>query len=549
MLIATPSQTPTTPRDSPRAATTATLRHTQAPYLTALNGEPLNAATFNYIEHLSQYPKPLLSSSEGRRAVTRFDPLAFAVIYLSRHLRDDATNNRITFSDLHLDLYRQALSWTGPLPAPRTSRRAYVAPRNSGKSSTAFLALPLWAAAHGHLHFIAAFSDTADQAQLHLATFRRELDENPLLRADFPDLCTPARQKISNLTQADKANMFMAKSGFTFTARGIDSNNLGMKVGNLRPQLLLLDDVERGEENYSAYQAEQRLSTIMNVVFPMNDRAHVVLIGTVTMTGSIIHQLVKSLSPANSADKALDWVRDENLQVKHYRAITTNPDGTERSMWPGRWTYEDLNARRHTRSYRLNFDNDPVGRDGDYWNADDFVYAQISTTRKILSIDPAVTTSRSSDPTGLAVIGLSPGSNPAQRQVSVERVAEVRANGEELRQLVLRWILDDPEITSILVETNQGGDLWRTTLHTMPVPVATIHQVEPKAVRAAWAHSWYTRRRVAHSHKLSALEEQMVAFPKAAHDDMVDATCTGILHFMGKPQKRTHKRKIVETIG
>ena len=509
-----------------------------------------NAEDFDYRAHLSSYPQRLLSSPAGRRAITRLDPLAFACIYLSRHLKDDATDNRITFSDLHLELYRSALRYAAPAPPPRSSRIAYIAPRNSGKSSTAFLAIPLWAAAHGHIQFIAAFSDTADQAALHLSTFRRELDENPLLRSDYPELCTPMRHARSNLTQADKANMFMSKSNFTFSARGIDSNNLGMKVGNLRPQLILLDDVERGEENYSAYQAEQRLSTIKNVVFPMNDRAHVVLIGTVTMPNSIIHQLVKSLSPANAHDKALRWVTEENITVRHFKAITTRSDGSERSMWPGRWPFHELDAIRHTASYRLNFDNDPAGRDGDYWSPDDFSYEHpTAITRKVLSIDPAVTTARTSDPTALATISLSPGRNPTERRVCVERVAEVRLNGEQLRDLVLDWIEDDPDITSILIETNQGGSLWETTLHDMPVPLHTIHQREKKEIRAAWAHSWYTRKRVTHATRHPALEEQMVAFPKAQHDDLVDAVATGILHFMGKPVRPPRKRRIIETIG
>lgn len=49
-----------------------------------------------------------------------------------------------------------------------------------------------------------------------------------------------------------------AALGLSFAARGIDAASLGMKVGEKRPDLLILDDIEPDESSYSAYQTRIR---------------------------------------------------------------------------------------------------------------------------------------------------------------------------------------------------------------------------------------------------------------------------------------------------
>jgi phage terminase large subunit-like protein len=61
-----------------------------------------------------------------------------------------------------------------------------------------------------------------------------------------------------------------------------------------------------------------------------------------------------------------------------------------------------------------------------------------------------------------------------------------------------------------------------------------VHQSEAKEVRAARLLNHYQRRRVVHEQRLPAVEEQMVAFPKAPNDDLVDAVGTGVEVFLGK---------------
>jgi phage terminase large subunit-like protein len=479
----------------------------------------------------------LVQSADYRRAVSRVDPRAFALIYLRHHLTGEETGGQLTFSEFHHDLIEQARQWVVPAQHPAQHRDAYVAPRASGKSTWLFALLPLWAAAHGWRKFIAAFADSTSQAEMHLATFKHELDTNRLLRHDFPDLCAPARRP-RGMVQADRAGMLVTKAGFTFAARGVDSASLGMKVGEKRPDLIILDDVEPSGSNYSAHQKDKRLATLTDAILPLNTYARVVLSGTVTMPGSIVHDLVRTIT--QPGEETAEWVTTENFRTHYYPAILDNGDGTERSLWPQKWALADMQAIRGTRSFRLNMMNDPLAADGDYWSDEDFRYdVPPAVTRRLLSIDPAVTKKATSDYTGLAVIGYD---STAARCV-VEFTAQVKLPPGQLRARVLAILADWPTIKVVYLENNQGGDAWAEILSPMPpgVRLITVHQSEPKEVRAARCLDHYQSGLVAHDGPQRAFEEQAVAFPRGANDDVVDAVSAGVQFFL-KDRKRVKHR-------
>lgn len=478
--------------------------------------------TFDLLSFLAERKvdrRGLVESPAYRRAITRNDPLLFGLIYLAKHLRGQETDNQITLSRFHIELTDHARRWIVPSTKPNEDRDIWVAPRGVGKSTWWFLIVPMWAAAHGHRRFITAFADTATQAEQHLRTFRRELKNNKLINRDFPELCALIMDTI---------NQIESESGFVFVAKGIDSTSLGLKVEERRPDLLLCDDIEPDEANYSADQKKKRLSTLIDAVLPLNIYARVVIVGTVQMDGSIIHDAVRTVirtgDDAHTPEN--QWVRDENFRVHYYPALSSNDEtGKYESLWPGKWSVDYLVSIMHTRSFLKNMQNDPMGADGGYWTAADFRYGDLDAiTHCLLSVDPAVTDKSKSDYTGFAVVAAH---RPSRRTVVRYAKAVRLAPGEPLRRFALAIVAEHPEVTGIVVETNQGGDTWRTIFHDMPVPVVFVHQTVPKDVRAARLLNRYQRGRVLHAQKLPDAEGQMVGFPNAPHDDIVDAIGTG----------------------
>lgn len=476
-----------------------------------------------------------LDVPEIRRTVTYADPMAFALTYLWHHLASEQTGNQVTLSPVHVDWATKGRRLVRKDPF----RWSFTAPREMGKSTWWFLVMPLWAAAHGHSEFIVAFGAAADLAETHLATFLTELRTNERLRDDFPDLCTPLSSR-RGITDADRADLYRAKSGFVFAARGMESQALGLKIGAKRPDLIILDDVEPAEEKYSAALTEKRLKTLQDTVLPLNDKARVVLVGTVTRVDSIVHQLVKVAREQVAADDPQSaWVADDGWRPFYYPPILTDEGGVRSSIWPARWSIDHLERIEHTRSYAKNYLNSPIGADGDYWTLDDFTRGELSgVTRTLLSIDPAVTTKDSSDYTGLAVIQWAPSSGRCRVKVAVR----VRLAGADLRRKILSMLAADETIGLLLIETNQGGEVWPAILHNMPVPLKLKHQTVKKEIRAAEILNDYQLGNVIHAHGLADLETEQVGFPRAPHDDLVDAAGTGVGYFL-------HRKKASVRVG
>ena len=533
---------------------------------------------------------------------TLTDPIAFAFTYLLHHLwmpsqacsespclHED--HQHYTLSQMHED-WADTAKQTLLIPN-HAYRASFIAPRDSGKSTWWFLIIPLWAAAHGHSKFCAAFADSGTQAEKHLSTFKHELDTNQLLQHDFPNLTKAQKRPTTGGNVADNRSLIVTAHDFSFNATGIDASTLGLKINQTRPDFLIFDDIEPDESTYSLYQAKKRLTTVQDAILPMNLKAKVFFIGTVTMAGGLTHQLQAAAqanqSPETNSDEIAQWIKDEKIQIFYYPPIlqitklTHNKETnkkeiqtTEHSIWPEKWPLEYLNSIKHTRSYAKNFRNQPKPVDSDYWNDEDFQYGVPGPpTHCIITIDPAITTKQKSDYTGIAVVSYKPqwrGSigksqtawaqqshhdnlhlarGPGQQTPIIDRTKlaitvhdayQVKLVNELLRQQVLQTIAQHQDTNHppryLYIEVNQGGQLWYGVFHDMPIPVKVMTTNARKEVRAARTLNYYQRQYVWHASPIPALEEQMTAFPNGLHDDMIDAVGMGVLYYMDRLKRK-----------
>lgn len=459
------------------------------------------------------------TSAAYRVGITADSPISFGLTYFGKLLRNQETGV-ISFSWLHLDMCACALGWQDPGP----QRDAWIAPRRSGKSVWQTLILPLWALAHGHRQFWLMFSYVDRQAQLHLRNALDELQSNALLLADFPGLAPRGKG----------GEVVSLAGGGTIAARGMAGTNLGIRAGAIRPDLMTSDDIEPGENENSEEKVAANRSRLINSILPMNNRAKVAVVGTVTMYDSLTHDFVHH---AKRRPGKGDWVGKQRFRVHHYPAL----DGRGRSQWPQTWSAAELEAIREAdeHEYALNYDCDPTPpKDQTYWTEGQFQYdSRFPIAARFMHIDVAVTTRDTSDFTVMALIAV----DASGRRALVERVEWGRMTVPEMHELI--WDICEPlDIKPrIRVESNQAGDTWKDSLAPWPPGVeyeckSTGHN---KVTRIRQGHRHFVRRAVWLPWPLLELQQQLIAWhPRAKKDDIPDAVAGGLERAFGEAGSR-----------
>lgn len=125
---------------------------------------------------------------------------------------------------------------------PPGAMDAFAAPRGHGKSTAGVEIAALWHVAYCHRRFVVIASDTWSQATDRLATIIDEVENNPKLRAAFPGLRPAMDDRGSVVRWRDDDVVFAC--GCRIMAVGAGKSVRGARKGSVRPDLLLLDDLE-----------------------------------------------------------------------------------------------------------------------------------------------------------------------------------------------------------------------------------------------------------------------------------------------------------------
>jgi phage terminase large subunit-like protein len=130
--------------------------------------------------------------------------------------------------------------------------------------------------------------------------------------------------------------------------------------------------------------------------------------------------------------------------------------------------------------------------------------------RIVVAIDPATTSKDESDESGIVVVGVS------GRDFYVLADLSTRATPEKVCRRAIQAYRDF-HADRIVVESNQGGDTWRTILEGIDPSVATrsVHASRGKQARAEPVGARYEQGRVHHVGVFERLEDQLCNYVPA----------------------------------
>lgn len=152
--------------------------------------------------------------------------------------------------------------------------------------------------------------------------------------------------------------------------------------------------------------------------------------------------------------------------------------------------------------------------------------ATLSSIPTLISIDPAFRLHQYSDDTGIVVT-----KTDSKNNVYILEARGIKVNPQMLIEEVFRVVTTYGNVHKVLIETVtsqimlmdllQNEMRKRNQFFVLEEVKPFNNENKPTHIRSLIPH--YANRRIFHAPHLYDLEEQLLAFPKGAHDDIIDA--------------------------
>lgn len=182
------------------------------------------------------------------------------------------------FSEFHTDFWTWYWHLTSQrkkgLPISQETLTFLAAwPRGGGKSSNIEWAC-IVEGAMGLAGYVLYVSATQVSANNHMGEIRKRLESDDVARY-FPDLANPKIGRHGN-QYGWKQDFLITKSGWAIRPVGLDVATRGFKEGELRPTMIVFDDIDSHDITLAAVQ--DNLSTIARAILPSGTKDTIHLI-------------------------------------------------------------------------------------------------------------------------------------------------------------------------------------------------------------------------------------------------------------------------------
>jgi predicted phage terminase large subunit-like protein len=204
--------------------------------------------------------------------------------------------------------------------------------RGSAKSTIVTMAYAIWSiVGKPHKRYVVLIGDTMNQANQYLHNVKMELEENQLLKIDFGPF---APEGIPDDWRA--TSLFIKKYNARISAITDQQNVRGLREQEVRPDLIIADDLENTESVRQKEQRDKRYRWLKQDVMGVGDKnTRFILIGNLLHGDSLMMRVKREIETGAMEGKVLQYW------------ITKDATNDGEPIWPGKFaSREAIQAER-----------------------------------------------------------------------------------------------------------------------------------------------------------------------------------------------------------
>lgn len=416
---------------------------------------------------------------------------------------------------------------------------AVAAPRGEAKSTLVSQLYNLWRIVTGRTRFILIVMDSIDQAYPMLEAIKAELEFNPRLKIDFP--------QVSGAGRAWQAGTIVTKNDIKVQVAGAGKKLRGLRHGAYRPDLVTLDDIENDENVRSPEQRDKLHSWLKKTIMPLGsvgEKLDIIYIGTILHHDSVLNRTLNNPAWRSARFKAIIkmpnnmalWDEWEALFfAKHLEEAEQFYLDNKQAMddgaivsWSARpiLTLMKIRARDGHDAFDSEYQNDPTaGEDAPFNNAIQYWHELPSNLIYFGACDPSLGKHGASrDPSAIVIGGYD---RQTGKLYIVKADIKKRLPDRIISDIITYQRQFNCQVWSI--ESIQFQEFFRTELvkrgaeSGVPVPAVPVKPNTDKLLRIETLQPHMSNGLLLLHTEQSTLIDQFRHFPKADHDDGCDA--------------------------
>jgi predicted phage terminase large subunit-like protein len=406
------------------------------------------------------------------------------------------------------------------LEDPSVKHLVIVAFRNSGKSTIATLAYPIWAIlGKQQTKFALILSQTQPLAKLHLQNIKRTFETNELLRADFGPV-----DEMSD--EWGSMSLTLPKYDARIGAASSDQSIRGLKYGSHRPDLIIADDVEDMPSVQTQESRNRTFNWFVSEVIPAGDQyAKIINIGNLLHEDSLLMRLKEKIN-------------DGTLKGEYREYPIIDSEG--KILWEGKYPNQEaideqrqkiIDERSWLREFCLKIVPDQKQIILPSWiRTYDLLPPQNEENEYIntfLSVDLAISERTSADCTAVVVIHAYGYESKNRRYFVSKHFINERLTYLKSRDQIERLyrILDNGKEPKVLVESVAYQQAMVEALEQLGLDTKGIKVAGDKYSRLTTAGMLFEQGKVLFPSDGSCKEiiTQLLGFGIEKHDDLCDA--------------------------